>query len=213
VAPDLARELGEDLVAVVELDPKVTALRDQDDFAVEMNQLFLLTAPSGGPVLALGTSRKALLARDHLRRGSPAPRATGGGSISISGLITAAALDGDVRVRAFGAHLFRGRACTSVPRSQAVWAALRAAPPARTACRGSRLVLRQPDPFARPGCRSSGGGSCAHAPPAPPFRMAAAPRGVHRAARTSTTSSRPAAYQISGTSCASDCWRPDLRCR
>jgi len=40
VAADLAGELGQDLVAVVELDPKVTALRDQDDFAVEMNELF-----------------------------------------------------------------------------------------------------------------------------------------------------------------------------
>ena len=40
VASDLARELGQDLVAVVELDPKVPAFRDQDDFAVEMNKLF-----------------------------------------------------------------------------------------------------------------------------------------------------------------------------
>ena len=38
--PHLARELGQHLVAVVELDPKVAAFRDQDDFAVEMNQLF-----------------------------------------------------------------------------------------------------------------------------------------------------------------------------
>ena len=37
---NLAGELGQNLVAVVELDPKVTAFRDQDDFAVEMNQLF-----------------------------------------------------------------------------------------------------------------------------------------------------------------------------
>jgi hypothetical protein len=37
VAADLARELGQHLVAVVELDPKVTAFRDQDDLAVEMN--------------------------------------------------------------------------------------------------------------------------------------------------------------------------------
>ena len=40
VASDLARELGQDLVAVVELDPKVSAFRDQDDFAVEMYELF-----------------------------------------------------------------------------------------------------------------------------------------------------------------------------
>lgn len=36
VATNLAGELRENLVAVVELDAKVAALRDQDDFAVEM---------------------------------------------------------------------------------------------------------------------------------------------------------------------------------
>ena len=37
VPTHLARELGEDLVAVVELDAEVASLRDQDDLAVEMN--------------------------------------------------------------------------------------------------------------------------------------------------------------------------------
>jgi hypothetical protein len=41
VPADLACELREDLVAVVQLDAKVAALRDQDDFAVEMYELFL----------------------------------------------------------------------------------------------------------------------------------------------------------------------------
>jgi hypothetical protein len=41
VAPNLPGELREDLVAVVQLDAKVAALRDQDDFAVEMYELFL----------------------------------------------------------------------------------------------------------------------------------------------------------------------------
>lgn len=41
VATHLARELRENLVAIVELDAKVAALRNQDDFAVEMYQLFL----------------------------------------------------------------------------------------------------------------------------------------------------------------------------
>jgi hypothetical protein len=31
-------------VAIVELDPKVTAFRDQDDLAVEMDQLFFTHA-------------------------------------------------------------------------------------------------------------------------------------------------------------------------
>ena len=41
VAPNLASELRENLVAVVQLDAKVAAFRDQDDFAVEMYELFL----------------------------------------------------------------------------------------------------------------------------------------------------------------------------
>src|SRR6516162_5640682 len=41
MAAHLAGELGEDLVAVVELDAKVAAFRDQHDLAIEMNQLFL----------------------------------------------------------------------------------------------------------------------------------------------------------------------------
>ena len=36
VATNLTGELGQNLVAVVELDAKVAALRDQDDLAVEM---------------------------------------------------------------------------------------------------------------------------------------------------------------------------------
>jgi hypothetical protein len=37
MSPHLARELRENLVAIVELDAKVSAFRDQDDLAVEMN--------------------------------------------------------------------------------------------------------------------------------------------------------------------------------
>lgn len=33
----LACELGQDLVAIVQFDPKVSAFRDQNDFAIEMN--------------------------------------------------------------------------------------------------------------------------------------------------------------------------------
>jgi hypothetical protein len=37
VTTDLTGELRQHLVAIVELDPKVTAFRDQDDLAVEMD--------------------------------------------------------------------------------------------------------------------------------------------------------------------------------
>jgi hypothetical protein len=37
-------------VAVVQLDPKVTAFRDQDDFAVEMNELFFAHGILLGPL-------------------------------------------------------------------------------------------------------------------------------------------------------------------
>ena len=46
-----------DLVAVVELDPKVTAFRDQDDFAVEMYELFFahrVLIESGSPMMSGG---------------------------------------------------------------------------------------------------------------------------------------------------------------
>src|SRR5690606_25616122 len=41
MAPHLPGELRENLVAVVEPDAKVSSLRNQDDFAVEMYKLFL----------------------------------------------------------------------------------------------------------------------------------------------------------------------------
>ncbi len=44
----LPASLREDLVAIVELsDAKVAALRDQDDLAVEIDQLFLTHVTSG----------------------------------------------------------------------------------------------------------------------------------------------------------------------
>ncbi len=58
MAPDLTRELREYLVAVVELDPKVTAFRDQDDLAVEMNQLFLAHVTSLGPLVSTKWARR-----------------------------------------------------------------------------------------------------------------------------------------------------------
>ncbi len=120
----LPASLREDLVAVVELDAKVTALRDQDDLAVEVNQLFfahLLTSRVAGvgrgralvhvaewvPLTSAQEKRSGAKGDLPYRRGSPAPRATSDEiDLYIRTYYSLLRSSTDVRVRAFEeAHL------------------------------------------------------------------------------------------------------------